>query len=248
MIIRITVGAVIAATLLAIPLAYANVHTATYWKGYKEGKFDANNDGNYTQECHGTPIEINHCVTGYWDALKYFGSTIPFNIGIQLAKLGVGGEALNKSCSYDATHGSSDFNNDINSTMQHNSCKAGYEFEHGLNTSQRAMAGGRAGMGGIGGAGGNGGTARNGEHGTPGTNANGAPGTDANGAPGTNANGASGNGGIGGNGGVGGAGGAGGIGGNGGTCTTSPCNANGGNANGGNGGNANGGNANGDDN
>jgi hypothetical protein len=42
-------------------------------------------------------------------------------------------------------------------------------------------------------------------------------------------------------------GGIGGIGGNGGTCTTSPCNSNGGSANGGNGGSANGGNAKGEE-
>jgi hypothetical protein len=248
MIITITVGAMIAATILAIPLAYADVHTVTYWKGYKEGKLDANNDGSYTQDCHGTPTEISHCVIGYWDALKYYGSTIPFKIGIRLAKLGIGGVAQNESCSYGSTDGSGD----LNSTMQQNSCKAGYWYEHGLNTQQlvsRGGTGGTPGNGGVGGVGGNGGTAGNGGNGTPGTNANG--------KPGTNANGVSGNGGAGGNGGVGGAGGSGGIGGNGGTCTTSPCNAgsarggnggNGGNANGGNGGNANGGNANGDDN
>jgi hypothetical protein len=239
MIITITIVAMIAATMLAIPLAYADVHTATYWKGYKEGKLDANNDGSYTQDCHGTPTEISHCVIGYWDALKYYGSTIPFNIGVQLAKLGAGGVAQNESCLYVPTNASGD----LNSTMQQNSCKAGYWYEHGLNTSQQAIGrsgtGGIAGNGGVGGVGGNGGTGGNGGHGTPGTNANG--------RPGTNANGVSGNGGIGGNGGVGGAGGAGGIGGKGGTCTTSPCNANGGNANGGNGGNANGGNANGDE-
>ncbi|MGA8081897.1 MAG: hypothetical protein WB988_08530 [Candidatus Nitrosopolaris sp.] len=39
MINTITVGAMIAAAILTMPLAYANVHTATYWKGYKEGKF-----------------------------------------------------------------------------------------------------------------------------------------------------------------------------------------------------------------
>jgi hypothetical protein len=238
MINTITVGAMIAAAILTIPLAYANVHTATYWKGYKEGKFDANNNGNYTQDCHGTPTQISNCVIGYWDGLKYYGSTVPFNIGIQLVKLDAG-RAAHESCSYGLKNGSGD----LNSTMQQNSCIAGYWYEHGLNTSQHAIArdgtGGTPGNGGIGGAGGNGGTAGNGGHGKSGTNANG--------APGTNANGVSGNGGIGGNGGTGGSGGAGGIGGNGGTCTTSPCKANGGNANGGNGGNANGGNANGDD-
>ena len=81
----ITVGTMIAATILTIPLTYANVytaaltyanvHTAAYWKGYKEGKFDANNNGNYTQDCHGAPTEISHCVIGYWDGLKYYGST-----------------------------------------------------------------------------------------------------------------------------------------------------------------------------
>jgi hypothetical protein len=241
MINTITLGAMIAAAISTIPLAYANVHTATYWKGYKEGKIDANNNGNYTQDCHGTPTEISHCVIGYWDGLKYYGSTVPFNIGIQLAKLDAGGGA-HEPCSYGLTDGSGA----LNSTMQQSSCIAGYRYQHGLNTSQQAIArdgaggnGGTAGNGGIGGAGGNGGTAGKGGHGTPGTNANG--------APGTNVNGISGNGGIGGNGGTGGAGGAGGIGGNGGTCTTSSCNANGGTANGGNGGNANGGNANGDD-
>ena len=196
-----------------------------------------NLEGSRTQDCHGTSTEISHCIIGYWDALKYYGSTIPFNIGVQLAKLGVGWVAKNESCSYGSTDGSGD----LNSTMQQ---KAGYWYEHGLDTSQQAIGpggtSGTPGNGGVGGVGGNGGTAGNGGHGTPGTNANG--------VPGTNANGVSGNGGIGGNGGVGGAGGAGGVGGNGGTCTTSPCNANGGNANGGNGGNANGGNSNGDDN
>ena len=162
----------------------------------------------------------------------------PFNIGIQLAKFYAGG-ADHESCSYGLTDGSGD----LNSTMQQNSCIAGYWYEHGPNTSQQTFArggiGGTAGNGGVGGAGGNGGTAGNGGHGRPGTNANG--------VPGTNANGASRNGDVGGNGGTGGAGGVGGTGGNGGTCTTSPCNANGGSANGGNGGNANGGNADGDD-
>ncbi|MGB8938350.1 MAG: hypothetical protein WCC17_24925 [Candidatus Nitrosopolaris sp.] len=67
MINTITVGAMIAAAILTIRLAYANVHTATYWQGYKEGKFDANNNGNYTQDCHGTPTQISNCVIGYWD-------------------------------------------------------------------------------------------------------------------------------------------------------------------------------------
>jgi hypothetical protein len=239
MIITITVGLIISATILTIPLAYAEVHTPTFWKGYKEGKFDANNDGNYTQDCHGTPTEISNCVMGYWDGLKYYGSTVPFKIGIQLAKIGAGGTAQGKLCLY----GSTDSLGHLNSTMQQNSCKAGYRYEHSLNGSQQTIGrggtGGIPGNGGVGGAGGNGGIAGNGGYGIPGTNANG--------VPGTNANGASGQGGIGGNGGVGGAGGSGGIGGNGGTCTTSPCNANGGNANGGNGGNANGGNANDDD-
>lgn len=60
MIVTFTVGAITAAAILTIPLAYAIVHTAAYWIGYKEGKFDANNDGNYTQDCHGTPTGISH--------------------------------------------------------------------------------------------------------------------------------------------------------------------------------------------
>ena len=65
-----------------------------------------------------------------------------------------------ESCSYGLTDGSGD----LNSTMQQNSCIAGYWYEHGLNTSQHAIAGdgtgGTPGNGGIGGAGGKGGNSR----------------------------------------------------------------------------------------